>query len=198
MALQAVKLQRIEDILTYLPSDQKEVITSPGKAGLLLIALGVILAIGGIFLTLAAHQILPQGANAISNLGVGGQILSYGFIGLGALASVSGIIKYLFYSTVISDTALDKYMEDRVGVSEILAIDIPDKKEVRVFYRRWTGSEYCFIPDTVPYEQDPEQALQDWGSTHSLKLLQRQFIEGRTLRSRIDGTGLLPVIPELV
>ena len=75
MALPPVSLLPLEAFVNYLPEDKKEKIVVHGKAGPLLITLGVILAVGGIFLTLAAHQILPQASNGISNLGVGGQIL---------------------------------------------------------------------------------------------------------------------------
>src|ERR1700722_695718 len=48
------------------------------------ITFGITVIITGLFLVLAAHQILPAGVNAISTLDIGGYALSYGTILFGA------------------------------------------------------------------------------------------------------------------
>lgn len=59
-----------------------------------MVAIGIILALGATFLTLAAHQILPHGVNAISKLGLGGQLLGYTGLGLGVLTTLIGTMKW--------------------------------------------------------------------------------------------------------
>ena len=56
-------------------------------------AIGIITFLGGVFLTLALHQVLPHGLNAISELGVPGKLASYGSLGLGAIFSLVGAVK---------------------------------------------------------------------------------------------------------
>ncbi len=59
-----------------------------------ILALGIITVLGGVFLALAAHQILPFGVNALSNIAVWGQVMGYGCIGLGALTSLLAGVKW--------------------------------------------------------------------------------------------------------
>jgi hypothetical protein len=71
----------------------------------LAIAIGVILCLGGIFLTLAAHQVLPHGVNAISDLGVWGQVAGYGGLGIGFMSALIGAVKcYLNKHTQVDDS----------------------------------------------------------------------------------------------
>jgi hypothetical protein len=57
------------------------------------IAVSIIFALGGLFLLLAAYQILPYGANCISNLGASGLALGWGLSGLGVTFLIYPIIK---------------------------------------------------------------------------------------------------------
>lgn len=71
------------------------------------IAIGVIALLGGLFLTLAAYNILPSGINAISSLNPWGQILGYGAIAAGCLTLViTGIIKWRHSSEEGSDVLI--------------------------------------------------------------------------------------------
>src|ERR1700722_3798471 len=56
------------------------------------IVLGVILSLGGLFLLLAALQVLPHGLNAISQLGIGGKLVGGASIGLGVFSIGYGLI----------------------------------------------------------------------------------------------------------
>ncbi len=56
-------------------------------------AIGVIVCLGAAFLTMAAHQVLPQGINAISDLGILGQALGYAGLGIGAIVILIGSVK---------------------------------------------------------------------------------------------------------
>src|ERR1700722_3735601 len=96
----SVQFYAYQDVAALLPQRKKVVVddktsfqgdllqkfnVNDGKAATnwfpILIALGAIVVLGGLFLTLAAHQILPHGINAISNLEMWGQIGSYCTIG---------------------------------------------------------------------------------------------------------------------
>ncbi|MFC2049247.1 hypothetical protein ACFLR2_01055 [Chlamydiota bacterium] len=59
----------------------------------ILVALGIIVALGGVFLVLASYQILPTGVNTISNLGIWGQVLGFGPLGLGLLITLVSCVK---------------------------------------------------------------------------------------------------------
>ncbi|MFC2049245.1 hypothetical protein ACFLR2_01045 [Chlamydiota bacterium] len=64
----------------------------------ILIALGIIVSLGGVFLVLAAYQVLPTGVNAISDLGIWGKVLGFGTLGLGVLITlVSGVKQCLVH-----------------------------------------------------------------------------------------------------
>jgi len=63
---------------------------------LIIVAVGVIVSLGGIFLTLAAYQIFPVNANVISHLDTGGQVMAYGVLGLGiTIIGISSTKRYL-------------------------------------------------------------------------------------------------------
>jgi len=52
-------------------------------------------SLGGVFLLLAHYQILPQAINAMSELGVWGQVIGYGVMGTGlVVVAVSGVKRY--------------------------------------------------------------------------------------------------------
>jgi|GEM_PF-5786043 len=57
------------------------------------VASGVILSLGGVLLILAAHQILPHGVNAISNLGIWGQVSGYCSLGVGVIIILIGAVQ---------------------------------------------------------------------------------------------------------
>lgn len=56
------------------------------------LAIGAIIAVGGIFITLAAFQVLPQGVNVISHLGQLGKGIGYSAMGGGFLLFVGSIL----------------------------------------------------------------------------------------------------------
>jgi hypothetical protein len=57
------------------------------------IAISIIFALGGLFLLLASYQILPYGANCISQLGASGLALGWGLSGLGVASLIYHIRK---------------------------------------------------------------------------------------------------------
>ncbi len=58
-----------------------------------LLALGAIVAVGGVFLILAAQRVLPHSINAISQLGVGGLGAGSGIVACGVLLMAIGGVK---------------------------------------------------------------------------------------------------------
>ena len=58
------------------------------------IAVGVIASLAGMFLLLSSLQVLPNGVNAISGLGIGGKVIGGTILGLGALTTVYGLVRY--------------------------------------------------------------------------------------------------------
>ena len=60
----------------------------------LAVAIGAILCLGALFLLLAACQVLPQGVNALSNLGVWGQLIGYGVLGIGVFVVLVGAVRW--------------------------------------------------------------------------------------------------------
>lgn len=59
----------------------------------IILAIGIILMLGGVFLTLAYYQILPHAINSISNLGALGAIIGWGTVLLGAAILIAGMFK---------------------------------------------------------------------------------------------------------
>jgi hypothetical protein len=77
----------------------------------LAVAIGIIVAFGGIFLLLAYYQILPQGINSISNLGELGSIAAWVTLILGATVLVIGVLRKLRNTSPDSPRDLREYLE---------------------------------------------------------------------------------------
>ena len=118
-----------------VPHDAK-----PSKTFPLLIVLGILAVIGGIFLLLAAHKILPQAANAISNLGLWGHVIGYGVGGLGLISVVlGGVLTYRNHRYVAEvrqvpantrhtseRPRMDNYFYGVLDEKSLVAVDDPD------------------------------------------------------------------------
>lgn len=119
----------------------------PSQSGpISLLVAGILVALGGVFLTLAAHQVLPQGMNAISQLGVGGQVIGYGVLGLGSIVVLVGMVKLHAakkHITTIdeinaiylqrSDRAIDSFVRSTLGCGEFFAIDDKENKKLIIY-----------------------------------------------------------------
>jgi O-acetyl-ADP-ribose deacetylase len=85
----------------------------------LAVAIGAILCLAGLFLTLAAYQVLPHGINAISHLGVWGQVAGYGGLGIGFTITLIGAVKwYLNKQNTQIDNSEHKNTSDLVSDSQ--------------------------------------------------------------------------------
>lgn len=119
----------------------------------ILIALGAILALGGVFLSLAAHQVFPRGVNVISNLSPYGQLLGYGTIALGSLIAGIGALKsYHIYKhnsnvdaamTVVNEvrhdaakSEMDNYFPKLLKKNEYFVVDDPDKSSLTIYFSK--------------------------------------------------------------
>ena len=58
------------------------------------VVMGAIGSFGGMFLLLSSLQILPNGVNAISELGVLGKVIGGTILGLGVVTTLYGLIRY--------------------------------------------------------------------------------------------------------
>ena len=82
------------------------------------IAIGIIVMLGGLFLTLAYYQILPPGTNSISNLSGSGW-LGWGALGLGALILIFGLER-LYPS---GQSRKNERLKDQFTLEKVLARD---------------------------------------------------------------------------
>jgi hypothetical protein len=83
------------------------------------VAVGAILCLAGVFLTLAAHQVLPHGINVISDLGIWGQVAGYGGLGVGFIITLIGGVKwYLKKQNTGVDTSVDKSVPEVSGTHD--------------------------------------------------------------------------------
>lgn len=80
--------------LTWSENEALIETTRQRRSAITCIATGMIGVLGGIFLLLAALQVLPHGVNAISELGVGGKVTGGAILGLGLLTAFYGLVRY--------------------------------------------------------------------------------------------------------
>lgn len=117
-------------------SEKEEAIKAP-----LGIAISIIFALGGVFLILAYYQILPYGANCISNLGTGGLVFGSGLTGLG--------IAFLIYNLMKSCLQLTHTTDDIYSSSgpSITSNATPRKSNNREDTRSWNLKSFAFNKD---------------------------------------------------
>src|ERR1700733_2080530 len=87
----------------------------------LIIALGIITVLGGVFLTLAAYQIFPHSVNVISNLGIWREVIGYGTLGLGVIIVVAGAVKRYYNMQALENAPADSknvIEENRVMIQQ--------------------------------------------------------------------------------
>jgi hypothetical protein len=173
----------------------------------LIIALGVIIALGGVFLTLAAHQVLPQGVNAISNLGVGGQALGYCVIGLGVLIAIIGAVKshhvhkqnskIAVYKDGVEgvhnnaeEAEMDSYFPNRLNKDEFFIVDIASRSEITIYYCEWDEKNKMAYPryEVASYAASSLQtAFEEWCGKHQTFMAGASSIDLQTLRQRTEA-----------
>lgn len=169
--------------------------------------MGVIVALGGIFLTLAAHQILPQGVNAISSLGVGGQVLGYCVIGLGALIAIIAAVKSHHVHKQNSQIAaykdgvegahnnaevaeMDSYFPNRLKKDEYFIVDTASRSGITIYYREWNEEDKVAYPqyEVVSYAaSSPQTAFEEWCRKHQTFVKGSSCIDLQTLRQRTEA-----------
>lgn len=82
---------------------------------LIAVAIGIILGLAGLFLTLAAHQILPHGVNAISDLGIWGRVSGYCGLGIGFITTLIGLVKW-YLNTHIEKINISKEVKNSLDL----------------------------------------------------------------------------------
>lgn len=158
-------------------------------------AIGMIVALGGVFLTLAAYQILPHGINAISRLDVWGRVAGYGTIGCGVLVFAIGAVKSLLirqqntkidaYQSGIEGTRhnsqsseMDAYFPVTLKDNELFAMNNSSRKEITVYSH--TSSK------TFSYEENPNDAYTQWVKKKSDIVKGKSFITLETLKQKSE------------
>jgi hypothetical protein len=173
----------------------------------LLIASGAIIAIAGIFLTLAAHQILPHGINAISRLGIGGQILSYCVIGSSALIVMIGSVKFhlvrkenskleiyrkdlerAHYSAEVAE--MDSYFPCRLDANEFFVVDNASRSEITIYYCMRIQDKIfprSFFEVVAYTNSSSDAAFNEWYERNQHFVAWASCIDLQTLRDRTEN-----------
>lgn len=157
------------------------------------VALGIIIFLGGIFLSLAAHQILPHGVNALSELGIWGEVVGYGSLGLGLIIILAGAVKQhltekqalhtetpkfnLSYDAEVAE--MDAYFPQRLKANELFAVDDPDRHEIRLYYTAWDDDAKHHLaqpPEIIKYDRIPEISYLSWAAQHQDTVKDKTFI----------------------
>ncbi len=167
-------------------------------------AIGVIVCLGAVFLTLAVHQVLPHGINAISELGVYGEVLAYGGLGIGAIVILIGGVKWYLNKQKIANaieegvastrynsesSEVEAYFRNMIEPNELLAVNNPERQEISIYYQQWNETHKLHLPmnpETFEYDADPEVAFQNWCETHSSIVQGKRFIDLDVVRQRTE------------
>lgn len=191
------KVDRAKANLSKLHSNKEKANCEP-----LAVVIGIIICLAGLFLTLAAHQVLPHGVNAISDLGAWGQVFGYGGLGLGFIVLLIGagrsyLKKQDTYEPDTSETRynaeiaeINAYFPNQLHPNELFAIDNREQKEITLYYRKWNDRLRWFCsasPEVIPCGVlVPKFAFQNWRSRHRSIVESKKFITLDELRVRTE------------
>lgn len=167
------------------------------------VAMGAIITAGAVFLILAAHQVLPAGANALSNIGVWGKVISYGALAFGVIAvTINGGKLYLSSKPSLKDSQTAEELSEETGDTKELLGEIPDElpeelsdelKEVSFGFRVLSGfhlkprSGYI-IADKVPHGEDSSFAMAKETLDAFFKDIIRNHLKGTETETEIEMT----------
>lgn len=175
---------------------------------------GVAMAVAGVFLVLAAHQILPRGINAISQLGPYGKIGGYALLAVGSLTTLASAPPSLFvYRRNAKIHSIEKKVmafqaeKERQAVEDIfkkvlkpneyLVIDDPSKSLLTICQAEENPSagkkgknvkakqSYTSISTVTYPKSSPEKGLQTWTETHKQFAEKATPIRIKTLKERV-------------
>lgn len=166
----------------------------------LVVALGVIVLLAGLFLALSAHQMLPFGVNSMSNMGVNffndlrfwEYFTGYLGMGVGFGLTLAGSVKRhsvckqnRHRDNEISDASsleeneqLEKFLLPLLEVNELFVEQDPEQKCLNIYIY---SSTRCTV---VQYDDKPCQALENWRLNNSAIVEGKQFITLDTLKQR--------------
>jgi len=144
-------------------------------------AIGIILSLTGIFIVLAASQVLPHGVNAISQFGIGGKITGYVLLGWGLCC--------LGYGLVCRAQKNKKYLNQKNGprpplipsvIEDVKHTEMPEKpSEIAEELRHERHRDSSLGKDCEMYVHgSPQSALK--GRDCSLAQVQEEFRESPT------------------
>lgn len=145
-----------------------------------LIVLGILATLGGVFLLLAAHQILPQAANAISNIGIWGEVAGYGTLGVGVLLALVGIVKTGLTArhnakirevkseiATVRDTTeaneMDHFFPEILDEKSMVAVDDPVRKRLVIYHAKQINGELHGSCTPFTYETTADEVWKENG-----------------------------------
>lgn len=163
-----------------------------------LIVLGILAVIGAAFVLLAAHKVLPQSANAISDLGMWGQVIGYSAGGLGVLALIiGGILTYRAYRHNKRVALVQSESEEWTGYNSeqarmfsyfpwvlnpqsVVAVDQPKEHSIIIYYQATRVENGPFFGQraTISYENTtPAEAYVAWCKEHAAIVQGKSFLD---------------------
>lgn len=128
------------------------------KVSLFFMGVGILLILAGVFACLASYKVLPQAANVISNLGTGGQVLSFGMLGSGFLITLIASVAFHSHKKKYDDVqasfdtqmmfAIRGLIPSKLAPKELLVVHAPGYDFVNVFYSNqatsaWVDEDGC-------------------------------------------------------
>lgn len=93
-------------------------------------AIGLIITLGSVFALLAAHQVLPHGLNAFSQLNPYGYVIGYGAFAIGVGTLVISVKKHILHRRVSQEIGIkedSQTSEENTRSNSVLYEDIKDK-----------------------------------------------------------------------
>lgn len=144
------------------------------------LGIGIIVTIGGIIAVLAAHQIVPIGLNAISQLNPYSYVIGYSALALGVGTTALMIRKRMQYKKTMGQIYDGRLMHIQLQIphQQILAISIPEGHSKAGQIHILTWEKRYLYSGKVPYYKWLQSRPSWWyESTHSDKLGKRTFME---------------------
>ena len=170
-------------------------IDAPGPVSPIpLLVAGSFLMLGALFIILAAHQILPNDINAISELGAGGRAIGYGILSLGliptlisaVLFSIASCRKYQFVNYVHNNAVL-QFVSDALQPHEIFVVDNPETKSAYILHYQTQDPGHPkhvvhLVKALVGYETTAHDKYLEYVAEHNLS--DKRPVPFRELQSR--------------
>lgn len=152
------------------------------------LVVGALIMIGGLFILLAANQLLPAGQNLISQIGMVGKAIAYGSFALGTIVGIAGLVhlvisssKRAFWENTVQHNEIERFVFESMRTNEIFVVDDQLREELVIYY---PGNNREMLHDIIPYSSDPRQNYLDFVEKNDLK--DKQLVSVNTLKLRVQ------------